>query len=196
MHSKICDVCRYYEEKYKDKTDDEYKTWHKGHQPVCNKNTELSSNTMEEQGAKEMWSRSISKNKMRYTTFVGDGDRKAFKTVGDLQPYGKEIEITKADCIGHVQTRMGNRLREWKRKAPEKMEDGKSPRGKGRLTDDVIDKLQTYYGMAIRRNIPDVNAMSIATKGAETHVITLPRARLFDGLLQWPRIQNLVLQEM
>ena len=171
VHPKICDVCRYYEEKHKDKTDDEYKIWYKGHQPVCNKTTELSSNAMEAQGAKEMWGRSISKNKMRYTTFVGDGDSKAFKTVCDLQPYGEEIEIIKADCIGHVQKRMGNRLREWKRKAPEKMEDSKSPREKGRLTDDVIDKLQNYYGMAIRSNIPDVNAMSIATKAILHHSV-------------------------
>ena len=32
------------------------------------------------------------------------------------------------------------------------MEDGKLISGQGRLTDKVIDLLQYYYGMAIRRN--------------------------------------------
>ena len=133
VNSKICNVCRFNEEKYKDKTSGEYKNWLAGHKPVCDKNTDRSSNAMETQGAGEMWARSVAKNKMRYNTFVGDGDSKAYKSVCDAKPYG-DIEIKKADCIGHVQKRMGNRLREWKRKASEKLEDGKSPRGKGRLT--------------------------------------------------------------
>ena len=94
----------------------------------CGTKTHRSSNAMETQGAGEMWARSVAKNKMRYTTFVGDGDSKAYKSVCDAKPYG-DIEIKKTDCIGYVQKRMGNRLRE-KRKASEKLEDGKS-KGKG-----------------------------------------------------------------
>ena len=51
------------------------------------------------------------------------------------------------------------------------MEDGKSAGGKGRLTDDVIDKMQTYYGMAIRSNLPNVQAMSTATKTILQHSV-------------------------
>ena len=169
VHSKICNVCRAAEKKYPDKNKDEYLNWARDHRAVCDKNTDKSSNAMEAQGAKEIWGRSIKKNRMRYTTFVGDGDSKAYKTVCDDKPYG-DIDIKKADCIGHVQKRMGSRLREWKKKA-KGLEDGKSAGGKGRLTDDVIDKMQTYYGMAIRSNLPNVQAMSTATRTILQHSV-------------------------
>ena len=57
------------------------------------------------------------------------------------------------DCIGHVQKRMGTHLRQV-RKKEKKLTDGKSVKGsKHRLTDKAIDKLQCYYGNAIRANI-------------------------------------------
>ena len=34
-----------------------------------------------------------------------------------------------------------------------KLKDGQGFEGKGRLTDPFIDKLQNYYGAAIRNNI-------------------------------------------
>ena len=33
-----------------------------------------------------------------------------------------------------------------------KLSDGKGILGKGRLTDKIINKMQSYYGMAIRQN--------------------------------------------
>ena len=61
--------------------------------------------------------------------------------------------VTKLDCVGHVQKRMGTHLRELRNKVT-KLKDGKSVKGsKHRLTDKVIDKLQTYYGNAIRANV-------------------------------------------
>ena len=71
-------------------------TWLPGgkhtNQPVTK--THVSSNAMEAQGAKEMWTRSVEQNRMQYTTFVGDGDSKAYKTVCEEKPYG-EVEILK-----------------------------------------------------------------------------------------------------
>ena len=63
-------------------------------------------------------------------------------------------QVVKLDCIGHVQKRMGTALRDLKKKTKGKLEDGKSVGGKGhRLSDKTIDKLQEYYGNAIRRNV-------------------------------------------
>ena len=169
VHSKLCNICCAKEETLPDKTSDAYITWYEGHKPACTRNTEVSSNAMEAQGAKEMWNRSVEKNRMRYTTFVGDGDSKAYETVCDEKPYG-DVEIKKADCIGHVQKRMGSRLRDW-RKGRDKLEDGKSVGGKGRFTVGKMDKMQTYYGMAIRNNIPNVNAMSTATTAILHHSV-------------------------
>jgi hypothetical protein len=61
--------------------------------------------------------------------------------------------VSKLDCIGHVQKRMGTHLRELRKKQP-KLKDGKSVKGsKHRLTDKTLDKIQTYYGNAIRANV-------------------------------------------
>ena len=79
----------------------------------------------------------------------------------------------KLDCIGHVQKRTGTALRALKKKTKGKLQDGKSVGGKGRrLSDKTIDKLQQYYGKAIRRNVTR-NAKSVieinkAIKNMET----------------------------
>ncbi|GFX84412.1 uncharacterized protein TNCV_4135221 [Trichonephila clavipes] len=50
--------------------------------------------------------------------------------------YGKD-SVTKYECIGHVQKRVGARLRKLKSK-------NKNLSGKGKLTDSFIDRLQNY----------------------------------------------------
>lgn len=52
-----------------------------------------------------------------------------------------------------MQKRLGTALRKYKKDmVGEKLSDGKTVGGKGRLTDKVIDKMQNYYGKAIREN--------------------------------------------
>lgn len=72
----------------------------------------------------------------------------AYKSVGDAQPYGPDIVINKLECVGHVQKRMGTRLRNLKaQKKIVKLSDGKplAGRPKGRLTNLAIQKIQTFY---------------------------------------------------
>ena len=55
---------------------------------------------------------------------------------------------------------MGTALRKLKlQKGKAKLADGKSIGGVGRLTAARIDKLQTYYGLAIRRHKNNIEAM-------------------------------------
>lgn len=62
------------------------------------------------------------------------------------KPYGDTVNIEKLECIGHVQKRMGSRLRTLKRKMKgTKSEDGKVLGGRHRLTGYKIDKFQNYY---------------------------------------------------
>ena len=62
--------------------------------------------------------------------------------------------VKKLDCIGHVQKRLGTALRELKKKTKGKLKDRKSVGRKGhRLSDKTIDKLQEYYGKAVRCNV-------------------------------------------
>ncbi|GFT60688.1 uncharacterized protein TNCV_3584051 [Trichonephila clavipes] len=52
----------------------------------------------------------------------------------------------------HVQKRVGSRLRKLKTKT-------KGLSGKGKLTDNFIDRLQNYYGIAVRSNVGNLTAM-------------------------------------
>ncbi|GFV16223.1 uncharacterized protein TNCV_3379871 [Trichonephila clavipes] len=70
---------------------------------------------------------------------------------GTWKTRGHSSLIGKIECVGHVQKRMGTRLRKLKLVySKKKLSDGKTTGGKGRLTDSSIDKLVHYYGNAIR----------------------------------------------
>lgn len=96
----------------------------------CTKNYDGSSGGMEVAGALEVFRNSVSRN-VRYTRYLGDGDSKGFQIVKDSKPYGEGVDIEKLECIGHIQKRMGTRLRELKRKTKGmKLADGKVLGGK------------------------------------------------------------------
>ncbi|GFU41003.1 uncharacterized protein TNCV_4645761 [Trichonephila clavipes] len=89
------------------------------------------------------------KRRLQYTQYYGDGDSKAFMSVKDT--YGLN-SVTKFECIGHVQKRVGSRLRKLKTKT-------KALSGKSKLIDNFIDRLQNYYGIAVRSNVGNLTAM-------------------------------------
>ncbi|GFV02538.1 uncharacterized protein TNCV_5017061 [Trichonephila clavipes] len=77
--------------------------------------------------------------------------------------YGDHCSVEKLECIGHVMKRMGTRLRRLKTKMRgQKLSDGKPLCGRNRLTEAEIDRLQAYYGIAIRRNLSSVKDMQQA----------------------------------
>ena len=62
---------------------------------------------MEAEGAKRVFKCSIKKHKLRYVEFLGDGGTKSYVNDKDTYP---GIEITKLECVGHYQKRVGTRL--------------------------------------------------------------------------------------
>ncbi|GFW46490.1 uncharacterized protein TNCV_4811771 [Trichonephila clavipes] len=74
---------------------------------------------------------------------------KGFISVKDT--YGKD-SVTKYECIGHVQKRVGARLRKLKSK-------NKNLSGKGKLTYSFIDRLQNYYGITVRSNVGNLSGL-------------------------------------
>jgi len=134
--------------------DDEFEEWYKNHQQSCTSNHEGSAGKMEVDSIVEMFLRSDGKFGVKYTNYIGDGDSKTFVGILKVSPYGDECPVTKNECVGHVQKRMGTRLRNIKKV--------KKLGGKKRLTDGIIKKLTTYYGLAIRRNIDSVENMKKA----------------------------------
>ena len=71
---------------------------------------------MEVDSIKAMFSRSEEKFNVKYGNYIGDGDSKLYKAIVDLNPYGQDLQITKNECIGHVEKRMGSGLRNIKKK--------------------------------------------------------------------------------
>ena len=51
---------------------------------------------------------------VRFLYYVGDGDSKTYTGIIEAAPYG-ETEVTKKECVGRVQKRIGTRLRACKK---------------------------------------------------------------------------------
>ncbi|GFX48158.1 uncharacterized protein TNCV_4114931 [Trichonephila clavipes] len=101
--------------------------------------------------------------KRNFEGYSGDGDSKAFTSIVENKVYGDHCSVEKLECIGHVMKRMGTRLRRLKTKMRgQKLSDGKPLCGRNRLTEAEIDRLQAYYGLAIRRNLSSVKDMQQA----------------------------------
>ena len=117
---------------------------------------------MDAAGCVAIFDRSVEQYGLRYTEFLGDGDSKALNLVTEKDVY-EDVKVTKLECFGHVQKRMGSPLRSLKKRSGKThLDDGKPIGGRGRLTDNVIDSMQVYYGKAIRNNTHSVKAMQDA----------------------------------
>lgn len=154
--AKVCMQCRYWSKK---KKGDEYNEWKLHHK--CTINHKGSAGSMEVEGVKRMYQRSVIERNLRYTIYLGDGDSKAFDTVKELAVYPERPGAPeKAECVGHVQKRVGTRLRTYTQNYKGKfLSDKKKLNGAGRLTNKVMNTLQNYYGMVIRSNSNNLYSM-------------------------------------
>ena len=164
--SKDCKECTVWRNK---EGTQEFEDWWEGHQHRCQANHLGSSASMDSTGLLAIFQRSVESYGVRYTEFLGDGDSKAHKLIVDEAVYG-EKEVTKLECVGHVQKRLGSRLRLLKKRMGQaRLEDGKPIGGIGRLTNNKIDQLQVYYGKAIRNNTHDIQSMENAVMAIWHH---------------------------
>ncbi|GBO18345.1 hypothetical protein AVEN_27748-1 [Araneus ventricosus] len=126
---------------------------------------------MEKVGAYRIFERSEVTRNLQYTQYYGDGDSKAYDAVKDIY---SENTVTKLECIGHVKKRVGSRLRKLKKSR-------KGLGGKGKLTDNFIDKLQNYYGIAIRSNLNNLENMQSAVIAAFYHSCSTSKNSMHIG---------------
>ena len=124
--TRTCESCLLHE-KLKTSDPKRFEEWKARH--VCKTNHIGTTSNMEPEGPKRIWERSIRKNKLRYTEFYRDRDSKSFLAVKETY---KGTKIKKLECVGHVQKRMGCRLRNLKRNV-------KGLSGKGKVTNAMID---------------------------------------------------------
>ena len=169
--SKYCHECKLHEPL--DHSSAAYQDWWLGHKDKCSMNFEGSSASMECEGARIMWRRSEQDLQLRYTCLIADGDSKTHNALVEDDPYNG-VSIVKHDCVGHVQKRMGSRLRKRRKEgcysaAKKKMV---SLGGKGRLTEAMIDSFQTYYGSAIRQNVGNLEEMRKAVLAIYHHSVS------------------------
>lgn len=155
--SRYCKGCTL-KENLKNTDPAKYDLWKVNH--TCSYNYTGSANGMEVEGAKRIFKRSVEKRKLRYSTLYGDGDSKAHAAVLNVYP---KKPVRKLQCIGHVQKRVGCRLLKLKKAV-------KGLGGPGRLTKVVINRLQNYYGIAVRSNVGNLKGMQKATRATLFHV--------------------------
>ena len=110
-----------------------------------------SAGSMEAAGLVDCFMSSSETRKLCYTHYIGDGDSKPYLDIvkNDLYP-GTVVE--KLECVGHIQKRVGNRLRNLRNTMKTPLADGKTLRRRGRLTNKFINRLQNYYGLALRQS--------------------------------------------
>lgn len=91
-------------------SDPNYAEWKQQHQ--CQKNTDVNSGRMEVEAALQLFRRSLSRNDLRYTNIVCDGDSRMFRTLCDEEVYGF-VQLSKEDCINHVKNEWGLHFALW-----------------------------------------------------------------------------------
>jgi len=99
----------------------------------CKENFQGSAPAMEPEGADRIFRRSVALQNLTYSRV-----KDVYLDAG--------MEVGKKECINHVHKRVGTALH----KLPQ---DKPGLGGKGKVTDSQIDKLQNYYGIAIRSNV-------------------------------------------
>lgn len=111
--TKRCSVCS---SKHDTMAAEEFDLWYSSHKDKCEVNHKGSSPAMEQTGATELFCRSCEKYGLRYTQVISDGDTKTISHLNDVvKPYGEDVTIIKHECVGHVQKRVGTRLRDAKK---------------------------------------------------------------------------------
>ena len=147
-------------------TDRRYPAWKKLHRPTCQRNYNGSANSMEVGSAKIIFARSKT-NHLLYENILCDGDAKTVASLNEMDPYG--FPILKEDCANHVAKRMWKAIETLKQQ-----HKGKKPplTGRGRLTQQVQDKLTRNYATALKKNAPDVEAMKNAVYALLFHMVS------------------------
>lgn len=172
ISSSQCQACKLWRNKLNTVEFDE---WYEEHiaNDECQANHTGPSGNMEVNAVIELFRRSEKNYGAKIGTYIGDGDSKTYGNLVKAKPYGENFLINKKECVGHVQKRMGKRLRDLVAKTVEdtvvktgknagKKRNLKILGGKGKLTGKVIDNLTRYYGAAIRNNCDSLEGMKNA----------------------------------
>ena len=97
-------------------------------------------------GALRVFERPCAPRGLKCKDMLGEGDSSNYRAILENKSHGEDCILKKLKCIGHIQKRVGSRLRMLKSSSKgRKLLDGKRIPGKNRLTTSKIDVLQNYY---------------------------------------------------
>ena len=96
---------------WKNKTGPKAEKFRKTHKCLLNRTG--ASGMMESDGILDCFKSSMETRKLRYLTYIGDGDTKSFLNVVNADSY-PGYTIKKSECVGHVQKRCGKKLLQFK----------------------------------------------------------------------------------
>ena len=146
--SKFCHACTHKKVEL-GCTSKAYQDWYTNHKDGCAVNYEGSSNAMEPEAARHLWSCSEYRLGLCYTEFLNDGDSSIQYSIGyECVPPG--FAVVKEECVNHVHKRMGKALLT----LTNKMHMGGT--NFGRLTQGKALQFQNYYRGAVMNKMRDV----------------------------------------
>lgn len=167
LMSKYCVQCSLYQGA---KEGEEYEQWYEKHKAVCTLTHHGSSPAMELAGARKIFSRSVEKYKLRYSTVISDGDSKTISSLNSDEVYG-EVPIVKHECVGHIQKRVVAHLKKLKAASGTLLSEArKAVKESKKALDDKKAELQSVQGRGRGRG------RRIGSVNIESEVATLQAA--------------------
>ena len=117
-----------------------------------------------------IFSCSEEKHKLLYSGCYGDGNSESYNLIKE-QYVIHNVQVQKKEYVGHAQKRLGTALGIFK-------EEKKGMSGEGKLTDNTIDKLQNYCGIANSGNSDSLPVMKSAIHASLFHCASVADRKL------------------
>jgi hypothetical protein len=158
--SKFCSECEFVGKRLEG---EERELWLEAHKTSCDQNHLGSSGSMETEGAKMLWSRSL------------DGDAAVLDTVTSLDPYPDKV--TKEECINHISNRMYKGLERIVKDSDVQAKTTASlskMSGRGKMTKERMKRWSSYYRKAIVENAPNIENARNAIWAIMFHSLSTP----------------------
>ena len=111
LYQRVCRKCLKWPAERRASAPEDYAAFWSEHQATCSANFSGTSQGMEGSAAVEIWKRSVERNNLVYSTYVGDGDSSSFTNLQKSDPYQGIEHVRKEECLGHVQKRLKMRLK-------------------------------------------------------------------------------------
>ena len=139
FYQRVCNKCLSWPQERRTNNTEEYAAFMSDHKSTCPANFSGTSQGMEGAAAVEIWRRSVDKNQLVYSTYVGDGDSSSFKNLLNSDPYKGIETVRKEECLGHVQKRLKKHLK-------------KKSNAFSKLAADKVERVGQLYALVVSQN--------------------------------------------